>query len=590
MGCYFTSSKNYNESKKTKGKGRSGSVVVESKKPNNYYSSKLHFGSNPSDQKKEYERHQIYNRISSLKSQQQEKQVNPSQNQNTTSIRSQQSKQVIASQSNYNPSSQPQQQNFVDPYQNANNQNFNGQYNQMNSFQNQNIPSNNNVFQQNQVNQYENQNIVSNNVINRNNNREMVNNSNLNSGNIINNSSSSNGEKIYIYDTYILPSQSNQSNLQGYNNNNHHISKSDYYSDINYNKNNEYTSGGYSTNNYSYYQSSNDRNDYSSEEKTDNYRKNKIYCGIKGLSNNGNNCFLNSTIQCLKHCFIFTKYIINYGVSSNGAFGQFKKLIENMCNKKSYNLNVLGLKNAMSIYNPIYSDHEQHDSTIFFNDLLNALNGELSEETSIYEEGDDDDESFQVKYEKCMSKSKINEYFSFFIKEMTVFNCGEEMIDYEEYYYLDLPILDEYNRKISSLDEALQKYTKKSYDYGKNSFICFKHQRQEKSYNQNLFASLPEILVISLKRVVKDQHLNHYVDYQEIIDMRKYIWNYNKSTRYQLFGEILHYGSAFGGHKIAICKNFNTNIWYSFNDSSVTVANENSIISSNAFLLFYKRI
>ena len=145
MGCFLYSSKNSNESKRTKGKGRSGSVA-EIKKPNNYYSSKWHFGSNPSDQKKVPEKNNIYNRNSSLKNQQKEKQVNPLQNQNTTSNRSQQSKQVVASQSNYNPSSRPQQQNFVDPYQNANNQNFNGQYNQMNSFQNQNIPSNNNVF------------------------------------------------------------------------------------------------------------------------------------------------------------------------------------------------------------------------------------------------------------------------------------------------------------------------------------------------------------------------------------------------------------------------------------------------------------
>ena len=585
--CQNYSSKSNNESKKTKGKGRSGSVPDSKKYNINYYSSRRKSGSDQSAYKKENGRPNIPNMNSSLKYQQQGKQgkqVNPSHNQNITSINSQQSNQVIASKNNYNLSNYSQQSNFVESHQNVHNQNLNIQYNQGNYFQNQNILSNNNVYQSNQVNQYANQNIVSNNVINRSNNREMINESNLNWGNIINNSSS-NGENMNIYDSY------NQSNFQGYNNNNNHIFNIDYYSDQNYNNksNNEYTSGGYSSNN-DFYQRSYDRNDNSSEENTDNYRKNQIYCGVKGLSNNGNNCFINSTIQCLKHCFIFTKYIINSGVSSNGAFGQFKKLIENMCNKKSYNLNALSLKNTMSKYNQIYSDCEQHDSTIFFNDLLNALNSELCEETSFYEGDDDDDELFQVKYEKCMTKSKVNEYFSFFIKEMTVFNCGEEMINYEEYYYLDLPILDEYNRKISSLDEALQKYTKKSYDYGKNSFICCKHQKQERSNNQNLFASLPEILVISLKRVVNGIHLNHYFDYQEHIDMRKYINNYNKSTRYELFGEILHYGSAYGGHKIAICKNFNTNNWYIFNDSSVTAAHENDIFSSNAFLLFYKRI
>ncbi len=70
--------------------------------------------------------------------------------------------------------------------------------------------------------------------------------------------------------------------------------------------------------------------------------------------------------------------------------------------------------------------------------------------------------------------------------------------------------------------------------------------------------------------------------------MGRYVQRYNKSTKYELFGEILHYGSAYEGHKIAICKNFNTNIWYKFNDSIATLTS--NIISRNAFLLFSKRV
>ena len=376
-------------------------------------------------------------------------------------------------------------------------------------------------------------------------------------------------------------------NYDKYNNNNQY---NQYYQNYNRNEYNYKASGGDSLNYY--YKNYLDKYDYSSEINTENYQLHHIYCGTKGLNNKGNNCFLNSTIQCLKHCLIFTKYIIKESLSSYGAFGAYKTLIENMCNKNADNLNALNLKKSMVKYNNIYSDNEQHDSTIFFNDLLNALNDELSEETSFDGDNYDDasnDEEFQIKFAKHITKSKVNEYFSFFIKEMTVFDCGEKMVDYQEYYYLDLPIFDENNSKLSSLEEALNEYTKKSFDYGKNAFICNKHQKKEKSYNQNIFVSLPEILVISLKRVVNGRHINHYIDYSQRIDMSKYVHNIlHQSTQYELFAEVLHYGGAFGGHKVAICKNFNTNIWYLFNDSSVTV--ENDIISSNAFLLFYKRI
>ena len=372
--------------------------------------------------------------------------------------------------------------------------------------------------------------------------------------------------------------QYNQYNNRGHNN----------YNNYEQNKNNCYPTG-VALNDYN--KNYIDKNDYSQEMNTQNYQKNQIYCGKKGLNNNGNNCYINSTIQCLKHCFIFTKYIIKESLFSYGVFGAYKSLIESMCQPNFSKLNPLKLKKEMAKYNNIYSDHEQHDSTIFFNDLLNALNKELCEETSF--DGDEDeissDEDFEIKYIQHISKSKVNEYFSFYIKELTVFNCGEKMVDYEEYYYLDLPIFNEYNQKLSSLDEALENYIEKSYDYGKNTLICNKHQKKEKSYYRNIFLTLPEILVISLKRVVKGQHVDHFIEYGQSLDMSKYVQNiFKQSTQYELFAEILHIGTAYGGHKIAVCKNFNTNNWYRFNDDKVEI--ENNIIFPNAFLLFYKRM
>lgn len=43
-----------------------------------------------------------------------------------------------------------------------------------------------------------------------------------------------------------------------------------------------------------------------------------------------------------------------------------------------------------------------------------------------------------------------------------------------------------------------------------------------------------------------------------------------------------------GGHYTAYAKNNNT--WYDFNDSSVYKINPDNVISSAAYMLFYKRI
>ena len=47
-----------------------------------------------------------------------------------------------------------------------------------------------------------------------------------------------------------------------------------------------------------------------------------------------------------------------------------------------------------------------------------------------------------------------------------------------------------------------------------------------------------------------------------------------------------HFGISIGGHYTALCKNGNK--WYDFDDEDVTEINDNRLVSSNAYLLFYK--
>jgi len=58
---------------------------------------------------------------------------------------------------------------------------------------------------------------------------------------------------------------------------------------------------------------------------------------------------------------------------------------------------------------------------------------------------------------------------------------------------------------------------------------------------------------------------------------------------YDLYAVSIHGGSLDGGHYTAYGKNFKNNKWYHFNDSSVSGASPNDIISSGAYMLFYKR-
>ena len=59
------------------------------------------------------------------------------------------------------------------------------------------------------------------------------------------------------------------------------------------------------------------------------------------------------------------------------------------------------------------------------------------------------------------------------------------------------------------------------------------------------------------------------------------------STKYDLYGVTNHFGSLHGGHYTAFGKNDGS--WYHFNDSSVSKALESEVVSSAAYILFYRR-
>ena len=59
-------------------------------------------------------------------------------------------------------------------------------------------------------------------------------------------------------------------------------------------------------------------------------------------------------------------------------------------------------------------------------------------------------------------------------------------------------------------------------------------------------------------------------------------------SKYDLFAVSQHYGGTDGGHYTAICKNVDGK-WYNYDDSQVTEASPSQVVSSAAYVLFYRR-
>ena len=104
------------------------------------------------------------------------------------------------------------------------------------------------------------------------------------------------------------------------------------------------------------------------------------------------------------------------------------------------------------------------------------------------------------------------------------------------------------------------------------------------------------ILVIQFKRfnknynrTMKDSRCIMYpmddLDVSNIISPIQY--NANKCYKYSLQCVINHYGELTGGHYFTYCKDENSKRWFSFNDDRIIEINPISVVTPNAYMLFY---
>lgn len=124
---------------------------------------------------------------------------------------------------------------------------------------------------------------------------------------------------------------------------------------------------------------------------------------------------------------------------------------------------------------------------------------------------------------------------------------------------------------------------------------CKKHQQATKKLD---LWRLPEILVIHLKRFSYSRFMKNkldtFVDFPiHDLDLSQHIAykTQQPSPRYSLYAISNHYGNMGGGHYTAYAYHEEANRWYDFDDRHVhPISDENSIKSSSAYVLFYRRL
>lgn len=127
-------------------------------------------------------------------------------------------------------------------------------------------------------------------------------------------------------------------------------------------------------------------------------------------------------------------------------------------------------------------------------------------------------------------------------------------------------------------------------------WFCSKCKQFQQATKKFDLWSLPPILVIHLKRFsYKNRYwrekLETLVNYPtKDLDLSAYVKGPEASKCvYDLYAVSNHYGSLGGGHYTAYAKNYKNGKWYKFDDSSVSEVEESRVVTSSAYVLFYRR-
>ncbi|XP_077437528.1 ubiquitin carboxyl-terminal hydrolase 11 isoform X2 [Vanacampus margaritifer] len=166
---------------------------------------------------------------------------------------------------------------------------------------------------------------------------------------------------------------------------------------------------------------------------------------------------------------------------------------------------------------------------------------------------------------------------------------------YVKHSSMDVPL----QQTTMQLQECIQLFTTVETLEEENPWycpVCKKHQLATKKLD---LWSLPEVLIIHLKRFSYTKFTREKLD--TIVDfplrnldfsgclLRKKLSNGEPPSRYDLIAVSNHYGGLRDGHYTSYARNKDNGQWYYFDDSKVTYATEEQIMTNAAYVLFYHR-
>jgi len=334
--------------------------------------------------------------------------------------------------------------------------------------------------------------------------------------------------------------------------------------------------------------------------------------GLSGLANIGNTCYINSLLQILSHTYELNDFLNlkTYKHKLNKQAGSvlliewdnLRQLLwsQNCIVTPSKFVNIIQ-KVATHKKMELFTGFAQNDLPEFLLFMIDCFHSALARKVEMTIEGNiqTNVDKVAVKCYEMTKKMFSNEYSEiwqmFYGIHVSQLISNDESntelsLSPEPFCIINLSIPPE--NKLHSLLSCFDHYVQGELLEGDNAWFNETTGEKQSVYKKIVYWSLPDILIIDIKRFNNKNNKNQsLIEFPlENMDLSKYVIGYKRESYiYDLYGICNHSGSALGGHYTSFVKNANGK-WYHFNDTSVAeVSNLSYLISPKAYCLFYRK-
>ena len=189
---------------------------------------------------------------------------------------------------------------------------------------------------------------------------------------------------------------------------------------------------------------------------------------------------------------------------------------------------------------------------------------------------------FLQNMQQCFMQPQIGQMFPFNMNNSNSLMqfCQPQFANFQNINSVTIADCFDFNQKMETMS-------------GENSMYCNICKRQETAFYKSYIVTSPEIIIIILNRG-KGIEFNVKLEFEEFLNLQKYVQMDNNKSIYNLIGVVTHLGeSGASGHFIAYCKSPINNQWYNYNDELVFPVNDfkkQVIDYGMPYILFYQRI